>query len=130
MFVNSVKRKKISLGSENFLLRGSSLQNTQYVIGLIVYAGHQTKIMMNSSNTRFKMSRLEKTTNKQILIVFVVQVICCLIGAILSVSWQTYLKDHSAWYLGLQTSGSSNQVLLVLQQTGTWILIFTYDYSC
>lgn len=31
---------KISLSSENLLLRGSSLRNTEYVIGFIVYAGH------------------------------------------------------------------------------------------
>ena len=64
MFMTGIKRKKISLSSDNVLLRGSSLQNTEYVIGFIVYAGHQTKIMMNSSNSKFKMSRLERTTNK------------------------------------------------------------------
>ena len=40
MFVKGPKCKKISLGSDNLLLRGSSLQNTQYVVGLIIYAGH------------------------------------------------------------------------------------------
>ena len=124
MFVTGNKRKKISLSSDNFLLRGSSLQNTQYVIGFIVYAGHQTKIMMNSSNSKFKMSRLERTTNKQILIIFVVQVICCLIGAILSVSYQTYLENNTS-YLSLQSTSGSNSFVLVLKSTGTWILIFT-----
>lgn len=32
--------KKKSLSSENLVLRGSSLRNTQYIIGFIVYAGH------------------------------------------------------------------------------------------
>lgn len=55
---------KVSLSSENLLLRGSSLRNTEYVLGFIVYSGHQTKIMMNSTNARFKMSKIEKETNK------------------------------------------------------------------
>ena len=42
-------KKKVSLSSENLLLRGSSLRNTDWVIGFVVYAGHQTKIMMNSN---------------------------------------------------------------------------------
>jgi magnesium-transporting ATPase (P-type) len=65
-------KKKVSLNADNLLLRGSSLRNTQWAIGFIVYAGHQTKIMMNSSNAKFKMSKIEKETNKQILIVFLV----------------------------------------------------------
>jgi phospholipid-transporting ATPase len=38
------------------LLRGSSLRNTDWVIGIAIYTGHETKIMRNSSNARFKMS--------------------------------------------------------------------------
>ena len=56
--------RKLSLSSDNLLLRGSSLRNTQWVIGFIAYAGHQTKIMMNSSNFKCKMSKIEKETNK------------------------------------------------------------------
>lgn len=32
----------------NFLLRGCSLKNTKWIIGLVVYTGHETKIMLNS----------------------------------------------------------------------------------
>lgn len=53
----------LSLNSENILLRGSSLRNTEWVIGFVAYAGHQTKIMMNSSNAKFKMTRIERITN-------------------------------------------------------------------
>ena len=39
---------KTSLAFENFLHRGSSLRNTEWIIGVTIYAGHDTKIMMNS----------------------------------------------------------------------------------
>ena len=37
-----------SVGAKNFVLRGCSLQNTKWLIGLCVYSGHETKVMLNS----------------------------------------------------------------------------------
>lgn len=65
-------KRKVSLNVENLLLRGSSLRNTEWVVGVVVYAGHQTKVMMNSANSRYKMSTIEKGTNKQIILIFCV----------------------------------------------------------
>lgn len=62
----------MSLISDNILLRGSSLRNTEWALGIVVYAGHQTKIMMNSSSAKFKMSKLERLTNRQIVYIFIV----------------------------------------------------------
>jgi phospholipid-transporting ATPase len=39
---------QLSIGPENLLLRGSSVRNTDYVYGVVVFAGHETKVMMNS----------------------------------------------------------------------------------
>ena len=41
--------------------------------------------MMNSTSAKFKMSKIEKETNKQIVIVFFVQVIICFTSAIIGV---------------------------------------------
>ena len=35
------------LTAENILLRGSVLKGTDHVVGLVVYAGKDTKVMMN-----------------------------------------------------------------------------------
>jgi magnesium-transporting ATPase (P-type) len=32
-------------GIHNFVLRGSSLRNTDFIVGLVVYVGSDTKIM-------------------------------------------------------------------------------------
>ena len=61
---------KSSLNIDNLLLRGSSLANTEWVIGVVVYAGHDTRVMMNSKNSRYKLSTIEKDTNRQVLIIF------------------------------------------------------------
>jgi phospholipid-transporting ATPase len=38
----------IPLGSDQILLRGSQLKNTAWVYGLVIYTGHETKLMMVS----------------------------------------------------------------------------------
>jgi len=53
----------VSLSYENFLLRGSSLRNTDYVYGLVTFTGHETRIMMNSCGAKGKFSKIEKQTN-------------------------------------------------------------------
>jgi magnesium-transporting ATPase (P-type) len=45
------------------LLRGSVVKNTSWVIGLVVYTGHETKIIKNSSKPLIKFSKLEDLLN-------------------------------------------------------------------
>ena len=82
--------------------------------------------MMNSANAKYKMSSIEKGTNKQIILIFVVQILMCLTCAIVGSVWQfnmgyeTYLaitKDSTPW--------ERNIFLMTLRMTGTWVLIFT-----
>lgn len=61
----------ISINKDNFLLRGSSLRNTDWVTGIVIFPGHDTKIMRNSTSSRVKKSRLELLTNKMIISVFI-----------------------------------------------------------
>lgn len=68
----SLSNRSFSLSSENVVLRGSSLRNTEYIVGVVVYTGHQTKIMMNSTNSKYKPSKIEKITNRQIIYVFLI----------------------------------------------------------
>ena len=62
----------VSLNNDQMLLRGSSLRNTEYVYGLIVFTGHETKIMKNSVKSRAKFSKLELSTNKYIIVIVVI----------------------------------------------------------
>jgi magnesium-transporting ATPase (P-type) len=53
----------IPLTVDQMLLRGSSLRNTNYIIGLVIFTGHESKIMKNSTGSRTKFSKLERMTN-------------------------------------------------------------------
>ena len=52
--------ERIPLSTDNILLRGSSLRNTDYVYGIAVFTGHDTKVMKNSAKGKYKFSTLEK----------------------------------------------------------------------
>ena len=63
-----------NLDFSNFLMRGSILKNTKYIFGLVVYTGHETKVMMNVVRSGSKKSALEKKMEAQILVIFLIQV--------------------------------------------------------
>lgn len=80
-------RDTYSLDHSNLLLRGTSLKNTEWVWGIVVYSGHDTKIMKNSSKSRTKFSKLELQTNRQIIFVFMFQMTICIVGAGFNQLW-------------------------------------------
>lgn len=60
---------ELPLGADNMILRGSTLKNTEYVYGIVIFTGHDTKIMMNSMAASYKFSGLEIYTNYAIAVV-------------------------------------------------------------
>lgn len=73
----------IPVSLDNMLWRGCVLRNTNWVVGMVVYAGHETRIMLNSGNTPSKRSRIEKTMNIQIIYSFFLLFSLCLIASII-----------------------------------------------
>lgn len=63
------------------------MKNTEWVYGLVVYSGHDTRIMKNQSKTRTKFSKLEVQTNRQIIYIFMFQIFICIIGAGFNQLW-------------------------------------------
>lgn len=59
--------EKESINKNNLLLRGCEIRNTDYVEGLVLYAGRETKAMLNNSGPRYKRSELERLINWDIV---------------------------------------------------------------
>ncbi|KAH9523120.1 Phospholipid-transporting ATPase IA [Bulinus truncatus] len=67
-FVGNIRigcKRAVPLGPDQILLRGACLKNTSWIYGLVIYTGHQSKLMLNSTTTPLKRSNVEKMTNKQ-----------------------------------------------------------------
>jgi len=60
------KEETFPLSNDAILLRGSRLKSTQWIIGLVVFTGHETKLMMNSTKAPLKRSRMDILTNYQV----------------------------------------------------------------
>lgn len=69
------------------ILRGCRLRNTEFVYGLTVFTGHDSKIMMNSTAAKYKFSSLEKMSNRGIVYVLCTQFTLSLIGGLLGTNW-------------------------------------------
>ncbi|CAG8528415.1 16324_t:CDS:2 [Acaulospora colombiana] len=66
----------------NALLRGCVVRNTEWIIGLVMFTGTDTKIMLNSGDTPSKRSRIEIETNFQVTMNFIILFILCFGSAI------------------------------------------------
>jgi phospholipid-transporting ATPase len=60
----------INCNIKNVLLRGCTLKNTDYVYGIVLYVGNDTKIMQNSKNAPRKISNMMIMMNKILYSVF------------------------------------------------------------
>uniref|UniRef100_A0A673BHZ4 Phospholipid-transporting ATPase n=1 Tax=Sphaeramia orbicularis TaxID=375764 RepID=A0A673BHZ4_9TELE len=82
---------RVGLHNGNLLLRSCTIRNTETVVGIVVYAGHETKAMMNNSGPRYKRSRLERRLNTDVLWCVLLLVLMCLTAAVGHGLW---LKHH------------------------------------
>ncbi|RAH66774.1 phospholipid-translocating P-type ATPase domain-containing protein [Aspergillus aculeatinus CBS 121060] len=66
----------------NLLLRGCSLRNTEWALGVVLFTGEETKVMLNSGVTPSKRPRLAKDLNWNVIYNFVILFVMCLICGI------------------------------------------------
>lgn len=73
---------RVAIGVNNIVLRGCEVKNTAWVVGVVVYAGKETKAMLNSSGAQSKRSRLEQYMNRETgwLVVFLIAI--CFAGGL------------------------------------------------
>ena len=57
------------LRADNLLLRGSTLRNVDWILGVVVFTGADSKLMRNMTRAPHKVSRLERHMN--VLVIFV-----------------------------------------------------------
>jgi phospholipid-transporting ATPase len=78
---------RVSLGPSNIVLRGCELKNTTWTIGVVVYAGKETKVMLNNSGAPSKRSRLETQMNRETVILSIMLIGMCTTASVLAGIW-------------------------------------------
>ncbi|KAF9422906.1 hypothetical protein BGZ94_008458 [Podila epigama] len=104
--VTSTTESKVSIDLSHLLLRGCILRNTEWVIGLVLFIGNDTKLQMNSGHVPSKRSNIEHKMNKQIAINLVIMCIICAFIALMSRAWESHFQDVDAPFITNDASSS------------------------
>ncbi|XP_011047309.1 PREDICTED: putative phospholipid-transporting ATPase 8 isoform X2 [Populus euphratica] len=71
------------LSSRQILLRDSKLRNTEFIYGVVIFTGHDTKVMQNAVNPPpSKRSKIERRMDKIVYLLFSMLVLISFIGSI------------------------------------------------
>lgn len=103
---NQLKDEPVTVNE--LLLRGCSIRNTAWVIGLVVFTGKDTKIMLNGGDTPSKQSKIEKETNFNVVVNFVVLLAMCCVSAILNGVFDSRTGTSAALFEEGSDPSSSN----------------------
>ncbi|KAI4355465.1 hypothetical protein L6164_004238 [Bauhinia variegata] len=92
------------LDPSQILLRDSKLRNTDYIYGVVIFTGHDSKVMQNSTKSPSKRSTIEKKMDYIIYILFTVLVLISLIS---SIGFAVKIKFQTPdwWYLRPDNTG-------------------------
>ncbi|CDK29690.1 unnamed protein product [Kuraishia capsulata CBS 1993] len=90
----------------NLLLRGVTLRNTKWAIGIVLFTGAETKIMLNAGVTPTKRSRMTRELNVVVFLNFVLLFALCLAaGLVNGIYYQS--KHNSRQYYEFGTIAGS-----------------------
>lgn len=115
--------KELSLNPEQLLLRGATLRNTPWIHGVVVFTGHETKLMRNATAAPIKRTKVEKQMNLLVLMLvgtLLVLSVVCTVGDLV----MRNVQNSSFPYLSLT---KTNTVGLIAKQFASdmvtyWVL--------
>uniref|UniRef100_A0A8C7PHE8 Phospholipid-transporting ATPase n=1 Tax=Oncorhynchus mykiss TaxID=8022 RepID=A0A8C7PHE8_ONCMY len=86
------------LGSENLLLRGATLKNTQHIYAVAIYTGMETKMALNYQSKSQKRSAVEKSMNAYLIVYLCILISKALINTVLKYVWQADPDKDEPFY--------------------------------
>ena len=82
------KGKKTYFDSKNVLLRGSRLKNVDYIYGVAIYTGKETKLMLNINHASLKVSDIDRILNYIVLLLIGICIITIIIATCIGVYYR------------------------------------------
>jgi phospholipid-transporting ATPase len=89
--------KGLSLQPDQLLLRGATLRNTPWIYGVVVFTGHETKLMRNATATPIKRTAVERQLNTQILMLVGILLGLSVIGSVGDLIARTRFADQLSY---------------------------------
>jgi phospholipid-translocating ATPase len=104
-FIGTLKYEgeEYPLSLQQILLRDSKLRNTEYIYGVVIFTGQDTKVMQNSIDPPSKRSKIERKMDEIIYILFSTLILISFIGSLFfGVDTQKDISSdgsYTRWYL-------------------------------
>jgi phospholipid-transporting ATPase len=98
--------KELPLQPDQLLLRGATLRNTPWIHGVVVFTGHETKLMRNATATPIKRTAVERQLNILVLMLVAILIILSVISSVGDLLIRTFKGDELS-YLGYSISLSA-----------------------
>eukprot|EP00736_Rhodelphis_marinus_P009470 Rmarinus@m.21668 len=111
---HSTASDAIPISISNILLRGSRLRTTEFVNGVVVFTGLETKLMQNTRETPSKRSNVDKLVNKAIGVEFIALAVLCTVVTIAQVIWRQENSGASTYLTYLDSYTGADDA-------GVWI---------
>ncbi|KAL8224334.1 hypothetical protein R6Q57_019809 [Mikania cordata] len=95
--------QQYALSPQQLLLRDSKLRNTDYVYGAVIFTGHDTKVIQNSTEAPSKRSGIERRMDSVIYFMFFIMFLLAFLGSVYFgiVTKKDLDGDRmKRWYLG------------------------------
>ncbi|RAL59529.1 hypothetical protein DID88_006523 [Monilinia fructigena] len=100
--------KELPLQPDQLLLRGATLRNTPWIHGVVVFTGHETKLMRNATATPIKRTAVERQLNILVLMLVAILVALSVVSSMGDVIVRS-LKGVELSYLGYSASITTMQ---------------------
>lgn len=117
--------RELALNPEQLLLRGATLRNTPWIHGVVVFTGHETKLMRNATATPIKRTKVERQVNSLVLILVAMLLIlsaACTVGDMVT----RQVSGHHYDYLYLeQISGVGTGIKTFARDMVTYWVLFS-----
>ncbi|GAB0493325.1 hypothetical protein MMPV_004605 [Pyropia vietnamensis] len=110
------------LDASNLLLRGSTLRNTEYVYGAVVYAGRESKVALNMRNPPSKLGAVDTMLNYVVFFLFLTLAAVVITCAIVSGVRRESDAGVGQWYLG--DDADRDGLRLALRGLGTFLVLY------
>ncbi|QRV87362.1 phospholipid-translocating P-type ATPase [Ceratobasidium sp. AG-Ba] len=100
--------RKSPVDLQTTLLRGTVLRNTRWVIGIVLFTGDDSKIVLNSGGTPSKRSKVERQMNPQVFINLILLAIMAVVCAIVDSTLEKRAYREGAYWMAYATQRDDN----------------------
>ncbi|KAI0918875.1 hypothetical protein AcV5_001941 [Taiwanofungus camphoratus] len=114
--------RTVPLGPDQLLLRGAQIRNTPWAYGLVVFTGHETKLMRNATAAPIKRTAVERQVNVHIVFLFAL-LLALSIGSTIGSSIRTWFFSSKQWYL-FESSSLGGRAKQFIEDILTFIILY------